>query len=96
MAETFEQAAERLGHVLERDEDGDIDIFAYAYNYCNGPKCVNCGDIWCHHCESADGIQPCIGKDAADARDKEARRRKYEELRAEFETDAPETPQVQP
>lgn len=59
--ETFEQAAERLGHVLKRDEDGDIDIFAFSFGYCNGPECTVCHQSWCQHCHSADSLKPCDG-----------------------------------
>lgn len=84
-AETFEQAAERMGHVLRRDEDGDIDTFAYSIGYCNGPTCINCHDAWCHHCKGPEHIQPCIGKEATEAADKEARRQRYLTLKEEFD-----------
>lgn len=40
------------GHEWERDETGDIEIFAYTNgDRCNGPKCVKCGYGFCHHCK---------------------------------------------
>lgn len=29
-----------------------VDIFAYegGGGYCNGPRCVDCGEAKCHHC----------------------------------------------
>ena len=39
------------GHEWERDETGDVEIFAYSSgNYHNGPRCVKCGYGFCHHC----------------------------------------------
>lgn len=40
------------GHEWRRDEDGEVDIFAYTEGqYCNGPECVKCGYGFCHHCQ---------------------------------------------
>lgn len=36
---------------MKRDEGGDIDIFAVAYGYHNGPRCERCGEGFCHHCK---------------------------------------------
>lgn len=50
---------EAAGHRLKRDEDGEVDYFAFSYEFHNGPRCELCGDSWCHHCE--DEIEPCEG-----------------------------------
>lgn len=40
------------GHSWILNEDGSIDIWAYeSGNYCNGPRCKNCGYGFCHHCQ---------------------------------------------
>ena len=47
-----EYAKNPKGHVWERDETGDIEIFAFTDGgHHNGPKCVNCGYGFCHYCE---------------------------------------------
>lgn len=39
-------------HDWQRDEDDDIDIFAFnPHDPHNGPVCVRCGEGFCHHCE---------------------------------------------
>lgn len=53
------------GHVWEmrkKDDDSDpdeINVFAYKANYCNGPRCVNCGMGFCVHCENYEIPYPC-------------------------------------
>lgn len=37
-------------HSWKKDFDGKIDIFAYSKGFCNGPRCVICGEGFCHHC----------------------------------------------
>lgn len=80
---TFEEKLEAAGHVLRRDGGGYIDIFVMDIGYHNGPGCVNCGESWCHHCE--DLIEPCIGKEEANRRAKEARWQQYLKLKKEFD-----------
>jgi len=47
----FHIQLEMAGHKLKRyEDDGEVDIFAYESGFCNGPKCVLCGESWCHHC----------------------------------------------
>jgi hypothetical protein len=42
---------EAKGHEWVRDDDGNIDVFAYsAGQFCNGPVCSKCGYGYCHHC----------------------------------------------
>ena len=51
------QAIQSAGHLLKRDDDGDIDMFAMSYEFHNGPVCELCHDCWCVHCR--DAIYPC-------------------------------------
>ncbi len=74
---------EEMGHVLKRDEYGDIDCFVLDYEYHNGPGCVNCHDSWCEHCE--DKVTECIGKEAYETQMKEYRFKQYQKLKEEFE-----------
>lgn len=57
---------ETRGHVWKTDEGGEVDIFAYEGDgqYCNGPRCVNCGEGFCHHCENYETPFDCsaVGK----------------------------------
>ncbi len=76
-------ALEAAGHVLHRDEDGNIDFFVMDYGYHNGPGCVNCHDSWCEHCE--DSFENCIGATAYEEKSKEKRFEQYLKLKEEFE-----------
>lgn len=38
----------------------DIDEWAYAMGYCNGPMCKRCGDSFCVHCVGADHYDEAI------------------------------------
>lgn len=48
-------------HDWERNENGDIDDFAYEADYHNGPSCKRCYYSFCMHCDP-DGWnkRPCI------------------------------------
>lgn len=35
----------------ENDYDGNVDVFGLEFGHHNGPRCVNCGYSFCHHCE---------------------------------------------
>jgi hypothetical protein len=48
---------EDRGHVLRREEDGEVDIFYLDYDCHNGPGCVRCHESWCHHCR--DEVDMC-------------------------------------
>jgi hypothetical protein len=40
----------------------EIDIFAYeAGEFCNGPKCLDCGAAKCHHCNPDFYEEECSG-----------------------------------
>lgn len=51
------------GHRWIINEDGDVDIFAadLSSEYCNGPKCEDCGFEACHHCSPDIYDDPCHG-----------------------------------
>ena len=57
MNKKYYAALEAAGHLLKRDEDGEIDYFAMSYEFHNGPACELCHMSWCEHCE--DEIHPC-------------------------------------
>lgn len=38
-------------HSYIKDENGEIDEFAFEMGYCNGPICEICGYSFCKHCE---------------------------------------------
>jgi hypothetical protein len=80
---TYYEELEAAGHVLRRDEDGRVDNFVMEYGFHNGPGCVNCHDSWCEHC--GDKIEPCIGKEAYEAEQKQYRYERYVELKKEFD-----------
>lgn len=48
-------------HDWQTTEDGEIDIFAFEYDYHNGPVCKRCGYSYCIHC-LPDGREngPCV------------------------------------
>ena len=37
-------------HLWAKDENGDIDMFAFEEDYHNGPRCTKCDDYFCAHC----------------------------------------------
>ena len=56
----FYAAIEAAGHLLKRDESGEVDGFALDYEYHNGPMCELCYDSWCQHChDEHDKIESC-------------------------------------
>lgn len=38
-------------HDWKKDENGEIDMFAYEFEYHNGPVCQRCDESFCIHCE---------------------------------------------
>ena len=45
------KAAERVGHELECDEDGDVNVWAHdGRDPHNGPRCTKCDQSWCYSC----------------------------------------------
>ena len=46
-------------HKWERDEDDEVDIFAFAAGFHNGPRCARCGTEFCHHCDPDCYDKPC-------------------------------------
>lgn len=58
----WNERAEKLGHILKRNEDGAVDEFVCDAGFHNGPGCSRCGESWCHHCVSVENIIPCKGE----------------------------------
>lgn len=54
----YYEMIEAAGHILKRDDVGEIDIFVLETHTHNGPGCVNCESMWCHHCQDLP-ILPC-------------------------------------
>jgi len=50
-------------HKWQKDEHEDIDTFAWASGFCNGPVCERCYYSFCEHCHpdgyNDDDCQPC-------------------------------------
>ena len=47
----YEREPVKRGHTWEREYE-EVAIFAYeAGDYHNGPRCINCGYGFCHHCQ---------------------------------------------
>lgn len=49
-------------HKWCHDRDGYIDIFAFSSGHCNGPRCVRCGESFCHHCHPECYDEPCTAE----------------------------------
>lgn len=37
-------------HSWVRDDNGEIDYFAYCFDFHNGPRCKRCNYEFCEHC----------------------------------------------
>jgi len=55
----MDELQKKHGHQWEKDDDGEINIFAYSSGYCNGPLCERCGYHFCKHCVSEFDIRHC-------------------------------------
>ena len=47
------------GHYFVTDDDGDIDVWQYEAGFHNGPRCENCNQSWCMHCEGLGDLEQC-------------------------------------
>jgi hypothetical protein len=57
---TYKYEEHPRGHIWKVDDDGDLDIFAFACGpYCNGPRCVTCGYGFCQHCTNEEAEVDC-------------------------------------
>jgi hypothetical protein len=54
------QKLQSLGHILELDEDGDVDLLAMETGRHNGPRCTRCMTGWCVHCREIDTAIQCL------------------------------------
>lgn len=51
-------------HKWKRKRNGEIDDFAWDYQYCNGVVCEVCGDTYCVHCNpDYDNLEDCVTED---------------------------------
>lgn len=54
---------EHSEHLWRRNKNGEIDLWAFAAGYCNGPVCVRCYHVECEHCNDdweTDPTEPCV------------------------------------
>ena len=49
-------------HRWEKCDDGEIDFFAWNDGFCNGPRCLDCGESFCVHCAELDGGHEAVKK----------------------------------
>ena len=54
-----EKLIERNTHLFDLDESGKIDVFAFEFEFHNGPHCRKCGRYICEHCEPDYLTQKC-------------------------------------
>lgn len=50
-------------HLWKRDKNGEIDVWAFEYEYHNGPVCTRCYHSECEHCNEdwkKDPTEPCV------------------------------------
>lgn len=48
-------------HKWKRKENGEIDDFAWDFQYCNGVVCEVCGDTYCVYCNpDYDNLEDCV------------------------------------
>lgn len=57
-----------MGHEWERDERGEVNVFAFTSSHCNGPRCVKCGWGFCHHCLPIATIPSCTVTETTDGK----------------------------
>jgi hypothetical protein len=46
-------------HLFDLNDRGEPDMFAFEYEYHNGPHCKKCGRFICEHCEPDYAEQEC-------------------------------------
>lgn len=49
-------------HKWAKEKNGEIDFFAWADGYCNGPLCVECGEHFCIHCVEREGGEEAVNE----------------------------------
>ena len=55
-----------VGHDLELNDDGEVDMFYMEGGYHNGPQCKNCYWNVCIHCWDGSDIPECNHKEVKD------------------------------
>lgn len=59
-SKTWLLIAEQKGHMLLRDNHGNIDVFVLNSGHHNGPRCIRCEWEACMHCDPfAEEIPDC-------------------------------------
>ena len=53
-----------MKHDWIKDENGEIDYFAFCIDGHNGPKCAVCDFIFCYHCDNKLDVDTCPGPEA--------------------------------
>jgi hypothetical protein len=54
---------EHSEHLWKRNNNGEIDLWAFSVGYCNGPVCTRCWHSECEHCNEdweTDPTEPCV------------------------------------
>lgn len=51
---------EHKKHEWKKDRHGNIDLWAFEYEYHNGPQCERCGESYCEHCDPHYDSKPCV------------------------------------
>ena len=54
---------EHSEHLWRRDNNGEIDLWAFEYEYHNGPVCTRCHHSECEHCNEdweTNPTEPCV------------------------------------
>ena len=51
---------EHSEHLWQRDKNGEIDLWAFEYEYCNGPVCTRCYHSECVHCNDEWDTNPTL------------------------------------
>lgn len=47
-------------HQWQCDKDGEVDLWAWSHQCCNGPVCERCGEVVCENCNPDYDEEECI------------------------------------
>jgi hypothetical protein len=51
---------EHSEHLWKRNNNGEIDLWAFSVGYCNGPVCTRCWHSECEHCNEDWDDDECV------------------------------------
>jgi hypothetical protein len=51
-----------MKHKWQKTSDGKINTWASYGEYCNGPRCIECGYTFCEHCYPKGYDEECPGR----------------------------------